>query len=171
MPNRCGNCHANLSSRYALSLHGALTELGYDQAAKCSDCHGDHDILPVSNPKSPLSPQNRDATCRKCHPHAAGSFVNFDPHVDYTDGERNPLVHAVYTVVLTFLLLTFGFFGLHSLMWFSRSLVDVLKHGRVQGPTPRGVAYIRFPSVHRLGHTVLLVAFLGLALTGMPLEV
>ena len=45
-----------------------------------------------------------------------------------------------------------------------------LKHGRVQGLRPGGLAYVRFPSVHRLGHTVLLVAFLGLALTGMPLK-
>ncbi len=170
LPNRCGNCHANLTSRYALSLHGALTELGYDPAAKCSDCHGDHNILAVSNPHSPLSPRNRDATCRKCHPHAAGSFVNFDPHVDYTDGRRNPLVHTVYEVVLTFLLLTIGFFGLHSLLWFVRGIADVLNHGRVQGLRPGGLAYVRFPSVHRLGHTVLLVAFLGLALTGMPLK-
>ena len=122
LSNRCGNCHAAMSSRYALSLHGALTELGYDPAAKCSDCHGAHSILAVSNPNSLLSPPNRAATCGRpeCHPHAAGSFVNFDPHVDYTDGRRNPLVHTVYEVFLTFLVLTIVFFGLHSLLWFAR---------------------------------------------------
>ena len=29
---------------------------------------------------------------------------------------------------------------------------------------------MRFPSFHRIGHTILLVAFLGLALTGLPLK-
>ena len=28
MPNRCGNCHANLSSRYAMSIHGAADRVG-----------------------------------------------------------------------------------------------------------------------------------------------
>jgi hypothetical protein len=27
--NNCGNCHADLSSRYALSMHGQLTHQGY----------------------------------------------------------------------------------------------------------------------------------------------
>ena len=61
LPNRCGNCHADLSSRYALTSTASLTELGYGPAAKCSDCHGAHDILAVSDPNSPLSPRNRAA--------------------------------------------------------------------------------------------------------------
>ena len=44
LPNLCGNCHANLSGRYAMSIHGELTELGYDPAANCYDCHGSHSI-------------------------------------------------------------------------------------------------------------------------------
>ena len=65
---------------------------------------------------------------------------------------------------------TFGFFGLHSAVWFVRGLVDVLKHGRPQGLRPGGPAYVRFPPFHRIGHAVLLVSFLGLALTGLPLK-
>ena len=50
--NRCGNCHPDLSQRYRVSLHGQLTELGYLPAATCSDCHGPHDILPVTDSQS-----------------------------------------------------------------------------------------------------------------------
>ena len=32
------------------------------------------------------------------------------------------------------------------------------------------MAYVRFASFHRVGHTFLLVSFLGLALTGLPLK-
>ena len=32
LPNRCGNCHPKLSSRYAMSIHGELTELGFSPA-------------------------------------------------------------------------------------------------------------------------------------------
>ena len=48
LPNLCGNCHADLSSRYAMSIHGELTELGYQPAANCFDCHGSHSIQAVT---------------------------------------------------------------------------------------------------------------------------
>jgi hypothetical protein len=63
LPDRCGNCHVSLSHRYATSMHGEVTELGYGPAAKCSDCHGAHDILAVSDLHSPLSAENRPETC------------------------------------------------------------------------------------------------------------
>ena len=88
--NRCGNCHTKLSSQYALSIHGELTELGYSAAAKCSDCHGAHQILPPSDPHSRLSKVNRQKTCGKCHPGARANFVQFDPHADYADARAQP---------------------------------------------------------------------------------
>jgi cytochrome b subunit of formate dehydrogenase/uncharacterized membrane protein len=170
LPNRCGNCHAKLSSRYALSIHGELTELGYSPAAKCSDCHGAHDIRLVSDPHSRLAADNRLQTCQQCHAHATARFVSFDPHADYRDAQRDPLVHGVYVVLLTILLSTFGLFGLHAVLWFVRGLVEVLKTGRPRGLDPARPAYVRFSMVHRVGHSFLLVAFLGLALTGLPLK-
>ena len=169
-PTRCGSCHANLASQYALSVHGHLTELGYAPAAKCSDCHGAHEIQAVSDPDSRLSAENRAETCRQCHANAAGNFLAFDPHTDYTDPQRSPLVHGVYAVLLTVLLSTFALFGLHSVLWFIRGLIDVLRHGRPSRLQPLGPAYVRFPRFHRIGHTVMLLAFLGLALTGLPLK-
>jgi cytochrome b subunit of formate dehydrogenase len=170
LPNRCGNCHAKLSGRYAMTLHGHLTELGYNPAAKCSDCHGAHDILPVADAASQLAPDHRAETCRRCHPHAAGNFLDFDPHADYTDAQRSPLVHAVYVVLLTLLFSVFGFFGLHSLLWLVRGLADVMMNGRPKGLTPGGKAYVRFLPFHRVGHALMLVSFLGLAATGLPLK-
>ena len=51
LANSCGNCHADLSSRYALSMHGELTHQGYAAAAECADCHGSHDILADRRPE------------------------------------------------------------------------------------------------------------------------
>ena len=51
LPGRCATCHEQLSKQYLMSLHGQLTNLGHAPAAKCSDCHGSHDILAVSNPQ------------------------------------------------------------------------------------------------------------------------
>jgi cytochrome b subunit of formate dehydrogenase len=170
LPDRCGNCHFDSSTHYSLSVHGALTALGYAPAAKCSDCHGAHDILPVSDPDSWVSPKRRLKTCQYCHTDASPNFADFDPHADFTSPTRNPLLYGVYVALTTLLITTFGFFGLHSLLWFVRSLVEVLKHGRPRGLVPGGVAYVRFQSFHRVGHTCLLVSFLGLALTGLPLK-
>ena len=170
MANRCGNCHDELSEQFAISIHGSLTELGYTQAAKCADCHGSHEIRALSDPQSLLSNANRAATCGKCHPGASGNFLDFDPHADHRNRARSPLLYYVYLVLLSFIFGTFGFFGTHSLLWFVRSLIDVLRHGRPEANTPGAVAYVRFTPFHRIAHTLLLISFLGLSLTGLPLK-
>ncbi len=170
LPDRCGNCHGAMSSLYALSMHGKLTTLGYGPAAKCADCHGSHQILAVDDPNSMLSPANRVETCGKCHANAGANFVHFSPHIDASDSEKNPVVHAVYVTLLTLLYSTFAFFGIHSILWFIRGLVEVLKHGRPHGLRPGATAYVRFISFHRIGHTIMMSSFLGLALTGLPLK-
>ncbi|MCR4410815.1 MAG: hypothetical protein NUV77_00145, partial [Thermoguttaceae bacterium] len=170
LPHRCGNCHANLSTTYAMSLHGELTELGYGPGAKCSDCHGAHDILAVTDPNSRLAPGNRAATCGQCHVVGSGDFVNFDPHIDHTDPERNPLVHGVYLFFMTLLITVFAVFGVHTVLWFVRSLIHVWQHGRPKGLVPGHRAYVRFMPFHRWSHSFLLISFLGLALTGLPLK-
>lgn len=169
-PDRCGSCHAKLSGAYALSVHGSLTKLGYGAAAKCSDCHGAHDILPASNPASTLSSAHRGETCGKCHPGATPRFLDFDPHADHRVADRDPALHWVYMTLMTLLLMTFGGFGLHSLLWFVRGLIDVLKHGRPRPLTPGTVAYLRFGPFHRVAHTIMVMSFLGLAVTGLPLK-
>jgi len=170
LPDRCGNCHAAMSSSYNLSMHGKLTTLGYGPAAKCADCHGSHDILPLDDPNSTLSLKNRVRTCAKCHANARANFSNFSPHIDPSDAKKNPVVHAVQFALFTLLYSTFAFFGIHSLLWFIRGLVEVLKHGRPHGLRPGQTAYVRFVSFHRIGHTIMMTSFLGLALTGLPLK-
>jgi len=170
LPNRCGNCHSSLGQYYTMSVHGELTELGYGPAAKCSDCHGDHEILAVADPASRLSAANRVETCQQCHPHATVNFAAFDPHADYTSRQRDPVLYWVYKVLLTVLIGTFCAFGIHCLLWFIRGLIYVFRHGRPRRLVPGGKAYVRFVPFHRVVHTCLLSAFLGLALTGLPLK-
>jgi cytochrome b subunit of formate dehydrogenase len=170
LPNVCGNCHSDLSNRYAMSVHGQLTELGYLPAAKCSDCHGSHDILRVKDARSTLSPAHRLQTCRKCHPSATVNFAAFNPHADYRDPKYSQVVHAVYVSLMTLLVTTFSVFGIHTLLWLVRSLIEVLRHGRPKGLAPGQPAFVRFNHFHRSAHTVLLISFLGLALTGLPLK-
>jgi cytochrome b subunit of formate dehydrogenase len=64
----------------------------------------------------------------------------------------------------------FGFFGVHAIFWLVRSLVHTLKHGRPKRIAARQPAYVRFEPIHRTLHILVIVSFLGLALTGLPLK-
>ena len=65
----CVACHARASASYALSVHGLALAAGHADAASCVDCHGTHNILPVTSPDSPLYFTRQGATCGECHDH------------------------------------------------------------------------------------------------------
>jgi len=170
LPNRCGNCHADYAQRYGMSLHGELTQLGYEPAARCSDCHGSHDILPTANPQSALSAANRVETCRNCHPNASLNFAAFDPHADPRNAQTYPwLYHITWgTEVVVYFLFTL--FAIHAFFWFLRSLVHALEYGRHRRLQPGQTAIMRFSIGQRRSYALLIFTFMGLALTGLPLK-
>ncbi|OHB84718.1 MAG: hypothetical protein A2V98_21590 [Planctomycetes bacterium RBG_16_64_12] len=171
LSNRCGNCHPDLSSRYGMSLHGELTRLGYAPAAQCDDCHGAHDILPVSDPKSHLAAgKNRLATCRQCHLHAVRNFSSFDPHANYTDAQNYPFLHFAYSGMEGLFYFFFGFFIIHAFLWFLRSFIHTFQQGRHKTLVTDSFALVRFEAIHRVLYLILIVAFLGLTLSGLPLK-
>ncbi|MCY2996364.1 MAG: hypothetical protein NTY19_52235 [Planctomycetota bacterium] len=169
LPDRCGNCHGDYAARYGTSLHGQLTHLGYAPAAKCSDCHGTHDILPVSNPQSHLAAANRVETCKKCHLHATASFAQYDPHVEPKDEQRYPLLHGVAAWTEVLLYLVFFLFVLHMGLWFARSLIHTLRFGRHQRLVAEEYAIVRLAPIHRATYVLLIVSILGLMASGLPL--
>ncbi|NOX53825.1 MAG: hypothetical protein GXP27_05190 [Planctomycetes bacterium] len=169
--NLCGNCHADLSQGYRVSLHGQLTSLGYEPAANCSDCHGSHEILPIDDPRSRVaSGPNRVQTCRKCHQNAVPSFCDFDPHANHKNVRRYPELHAAYQAMNSVMNWVFGLFAVHAFFWFARSLVHALKHGRHRTLGSEGYALVRFNPSQRFLYLLMLVSCLGLIFTGMPLK-
>lgn len=169
--NDCGNCHAELSSRYALSMHGQLTRQGYSPAANCADCHGSHDILPVSNPESTLAPEeNRLHTCQKCHLYAVGNFSNFDPHANFKDAARYPTMHDIYVGIQTTVNILFALFLLHAFLWFIRALVFRLQHGGHTTLVADQYALPRFGPIGRAPYAALVVCFFGLTASGIALK-
>ncbi len=80
--NTCGRCHGEIAKTYFETYHGKVSRLGYTNTAKCYDCHGSHDILPVTDPRSHLSRANVVATCQKCHstPLAVSLAISPTPH-------------------------------------------------------------------------------------------
>ncbi|MGA8161867.1 MAG: cytochrome c3 family protein, partial [Acidobacteriaceae bacterium] len=80
LPDTCGTCHSDpkLAAKYMFtevrpvqayrqSVHGRAVEAGNQNAATCNDCHGTHDILPVTDPHSKIWRQNVASTCGRCH--------------------------------------------------------------------------------------------------------
>jgi len=74
IPKTCGKCHAAISQDYMEGIHGQLVTRGEVDAPTCTHCHGEHGILRVSDPRSPVSPYRlAEATCTPCHESA---FLN-----------------------------------------------------------------------------------------------
>ncbi|MEI6874420.1 MAG: hypothetical protein WCL50_04725, partial [Spirochaetota bacterium] len=111
---------------YRETYHGKAMMLGKPNAAPevaaCYDCHGFHDVLPTANPASHLSTNNILATCQKCHPGATAKFTEYRPHANPLDKKNYPLLHVVFLAMTGLLIGTFGFFGLHTILWFSHSI-------------------------------------------------
>lgn len=129
----CGSCHLPVAEAFTRTFHGKVTQLGSARAAACADCQGAHDVLPAANAASTVSPKNLQTTCGACHQNANARFVQYDPHPNPRDYTRS---HALWWANRFYWVLIpgcFGFFGLHSLLWFWRSRRDA----RAPNGTPR----------------------------------
>lgn len=121
----CGNCHEYESETYAETYHGRAGLLsGGAKTAKCSDCHGSHNIMPVTSPKSTINPANITKTCRKCHPRATPAFTSYLAHANYTDKARYPYLYYAFWSMTSLLVGVFLVFGLHTLFWIPRSITE-----------------------------------------------
>ena len=68
VPASCGQCHGEIADQYSDGVHGMLVERGETHAPVCTDCHGEHGILPIEDPRSNVSPARvAEATCTPCH--------------------------------------------------------------------------------------------------------
>lgn len=77
----CGGCHSDpafmrrLNGRlpvgqaalFNLSLHGRLSAAGDTDAPNCAVCHGKHDIVSPTSPRSPVNRLNVAKLCSGCH--------------------------------------------------------------------------------------------------------
>ena len=117
----CGTCHADKISTYRDTFHGQVTSLGFVRVATCSDCHTPHNVHPKTDPRSTVSSARVLQTCQQCHPAATAGFAKYDPHADKND-KSNPVLYYSARFMKWLLIGTFGFFGLHSVLWFGRSV-------------------------------------------------
>ncbi|OQY20412.1 MAG: cytochrome C [Desulfobacteraceae bacterium 4572_35.1] len=163
---------------YLDSYHGKSFQLGYAElTATCTDCHGGHGILPQNDPASMVNVDNRAMTCGKCHEGATRLFGQFYAHGDHSDFTNYPVLAITFWAMTTLLVCTFSVFWLHSILWMIRGIADnrekkaALAAGKAHIEIPDGHrVYKRFQNYHIFMHLLVIISFLILALTGLPLK-
>jgi cytochrome b subunit of formate dehydrogenase len=170
--DQCGRCHEKITESYFETYHGKVSKLGYLKTAKCYDCHGSHDILPVTDIRSRLSRENIVKTCAKCHPGSNRRFAGYLTHATHHDPARYPFLFYTFWGMTSLLVVTLVVSGAHTAAWLPRSLkyARELKASR-NGHDGHEQKYVRrFSNYQRNLHLMVITSFLGLATTGMVLK-
>jgi len=172
----CARCHegvrlsqefgvpGNRVTTYFDSYHGLATEGGSVVAANCSSCHGVHNILPSSDPRSTINRANLDATCGKCHKGVTQKFTLTKVHLDRGQSKDIGTI-AVRWVRWFYLVLIFAVIGamfLHNaIIWRSKAVAK----RKMQNPM-----MVRMTTNQRWQHLILLFSFIILVITGFALK-
>lgn len=103
----CAACHdrEDLNEKYDLptarsasfrgSFHGVALASGELTVANCESCHRAHEILPSSDPRSSIHPDNLVATCGSCHPGIGSGVTSGRVHVTSVREDINLLAWGV----------------------------------------------------------------------------
>jgi cytochrome b subunit of formate dehydrogenase len=181
----CSSCHGdneitmkfqlnpNVISGYLGTYHGQVYSLGYQgrEFATCTSCHDNHLILPSDNPQSSISKQHIVETCGRCHKDSNENFVSMLQHYDPMLQEQNIILSVIHTFMVWLLGVTLSIFSIHTILWLIRALIDRIKHGpRKIDKEQKKVRYKRFGLYERILHGIVIVSFLLLAMTGLPLK-
>ncbi len=170
----CGHCHNDirLTEKYGLSAdkipsyeesyHGLAGRAGSQTVAHCASCHGVHDILPSSDPRSHIHETNLARTCGQCHPGAGERFAIGPVHVVSTD-ERFPAVYYIRAAYLFLIFTTIGGMFLHNFL-------DLFRKFRAPPLRPPGRGKEeRMMRGFRIAHGMVMVSFFVLVYTGFAL--
>lgn len=178
----CAKCHEGVTlsqefgiagervSSYEASYHGLASKLGSKVAANCASCHGVHNILPSSDPKSLINPANLQQTCGQCHVGATANFTKGRIHLgspltSARADERDPSVvgtRVVRWIYLPLILLVIGGMVIHNaLIWRKKASAKRRHEQRT---------IVRLTRKQRVQHWLLLTSFTVLVISGFALQ-
>jgi cytochrome b subunit of formate dehydrogenase len=181
IPETCGRCHGDVTlvRRFNLprdtlvsfqaSFHGVALKAGEETVANCASCHGVHEILPSSDPRSTINPKNLPKTCGKCHPGAGTHFAI--GHMHWVGRSAPAPVRWVRGSYLILIPLVLGLMLLHNLGDWIRKIFRLrlrpAPNGEFRIPAPATVRMLRF---ERIEHGLLILSFSTLVWTGFALK-
>jgi len=172
----CGRCHGDerLTKKYGIpgdrvaayedSFHGLAGRSGSQTVANCASCHGIHDILPSSDPRSTVHPANLSRTCGVCHPGAGQRFSIGPIHVRAGTASEHPMVRWIRVFYLWLIPLTLGFMTFHNAADFIAKLVRGVPRGHSAEVVPRMNLHFR------IAHGLTVLSFPVLVVTGFALK-
>jgi len=174
--NTCAACHASVQlsrefgvagnrvSSYLSSYHGMASKVGSNTVANCASCHGVHDILPSSDPRSKINPAHLAQTCGQCHPGANQKFIAAKVHLDGTQKADfgSKVIALISQFYIWMIVAVIGGMVLHNLIVFRKKM----KLHRIGQPR----ILFRMTRKQRLQHLTLLISFFTLVLTGFALK-
>ncbi|MBR9977719.1 MAG: cytochrome c3 family protein [Bacteroidetes bacterium] len=180
----CSPCHESLalSEKYGLdtrqvrtyedSYHGLALVGGSASVTNCASCHGVHNILPSSDPRSLIHKDNLVSTCGSCHPNASVRFATGKIHVSERNAEEDPILYWISTIYIILIIVIIGGMLLHNILDFRRKAIDKLKIRRGHLPHHAGSVrlHVRMTRNERLQHATLLISFFILVITGFMLR-
>lgn len=172
----CARCHegVRLSQEFGVapgrvktyleSYHGLASERGSNIVANCASCHGVHNILPSSDPRSTIHRANLVKTCGQCHPGVTEKFVLAKVHIDapLSADTGSLAVRWIRKFYLVMILVVIGGMLLHNgIIWRRKTILRRREQQRfVQ----------RMSRAQRMQHAALLISFIVLVLTGFALK-
>ena len=173
----CARCHEGVRlsqefgfagsrvTTYLASYHGLASQRGSTVVANCASCHGVHNILPSSDPRSTINSANLVKTCGQCHVGVSANFVAARVHVNApaAGDEGSRIVRWVRSFYLVLIVIVIGGMLAHNaIVWRYKAVV----RRRRQGPQ----MVTRMSRDQRIQHTVLFATFTLLVLTGFALK-
>jgi formate dehydrogenase gamma subunit len=172
----CAGCHqgvrltqefgvaGNRVSTYLDSYHGLASKNGSIVVANCASCHGVHNILPSSDPRSTINRANLDVTCGQCHKGVTRRFTLGKVHMDpkQPTGIGGIVVRFVTRFYIAMILLVIGGMFLHNaIIWRSKAIARRKAQHRT---------VLRLTRNQRWQHGLLMLAFTVLVVTGFALK-
>ncbi|NQU68461.1 MAG: hypothetical protein HQ510_11005 [Candidatus Marinimicrobia bacterium] len=180
----CGRCHGDremtlkfqlsteVMAGYESSYHGQMYQLGYqgEEFATCVSCHDNHSIMPSDDPESSIGQAHIMETCAQCHKNVTPNFVRYLQHYTPMVTEKNVPLHMIHTFMLWLLGVTLFIFGGHTILWFIRLIIKRVIDGPIKKVPKSNTRIIRFKPFERIMHLGVIISFITLATTGLPLK-
>jgi formate dehydrogenase gamma subunit len=178
----CTKCHEGVTltqefgvagarvSTYKDSYHGLASRLGSKTVANCASCHGVHNILPSSDPRSMINASNLQQTCGQCHIGAGSNFTKGRIHLDAATASAEAVsdrdlgvigARWVKRIYLPLIFLTIGGMVIHNFLIWRRKALAKRREKRT---------VVRLTFNQRVQHWLLLSSFILLVLSGFALQ-
>jgi cytochrome b subunit of formate dehydrogenase len=108
-------------------------------------------------------------TCGQCHEGSHRQFAGYLTHATHHDRNKYPILFYTFWFMTSLLVGTLAIAGVHTFLWLPRSFMAMKEHKKLKEKSG-GKEVQRFSRRQRQLHILVIISFLGLALTGMTLK-